>query len=237
MTRKEFINSLYKELHHYFSSKDSKAIIMDYEEYFDAGITEGKSEDELCRQCGEPKKLAMEIIGDTKAIKIRKILSSKIIKSLDKVIYHSKAIIYLLLIPLLVGVIKWFVDSGWYYWKYPDMLWNFESNLVKYNNIITEKIGPSLAANTWFMIFGSTTVIMLLIVLSLRQKTYRYLYLIAIFAGIIISMNNVRYALGQLASKERALGLILNAMKPFFIGIILSAILFIIINIRKPRVI
>ena len=60
-TKKEYLRELSRELANYFKKKDVRNIISDYEEFFDAGISEGKSEIEICGEFGDIQNLAREI--------------------------------------------------------------------------------------------------------------------------------------------------------------------------------
>lgn len=64
MTRKQYISNLRKRLCFLLPDNEISDIICDIEECFDAGINEGKSEDEICLDLGEPKTAAKEIIEE-----------------------------------------------------------------------------------------------------------------------------------------------------------------------------
>lgn len=57
MTRNDFLNALYRELL-YLSAKERQEIMQDYEEHFDAGLEQGKTQEEICRSLGDPKEIA-----------------------------------------------------------------------------------------------------------------------------------------------------------------------------------
>ena len=59
--KQEYLRELSRELKSYFKKKDVKNIILDYEEFFDAGISEGKSEVEICEDFGDVQNLARDI--------------------------------------------------------------------------------------------------------------------------------------------------------------------------------
>jgi len=60
-TKQEYLHELSGELRGYFKKKDVENIISDYNEFFDTGIAEGKSEVEICENFGDIKELAREI--------------------------------------------------------------------------------------------------------------------------------------------------------------------------------
>lgn len=64
MTRKQYISKLRKHLCFLLSDNEISDILCDIEECFDAGINEGKSEEEICLDLGEPKNAAKEIIEE-----------------------------------------------------------------------------------------------------------------------------------------------------------------------------
>lgn len=58
MSKKEFLNTLYNNLN--LKKEEKEEIMYDYEEHFDIGIKKGKSEDEIVKELGDPKKVAKQ---------------------------------------------------------------------------------------------------------------------------------------------------------------------------------
>jgi uncharacterized membrane protein len=63
MNKEMFINELNQHLEK-IPLEDRKEIIYDYEEHFDIGISEGKSEEEISNSLGNPKTIAKELLLD-----------------------------------------------------------------------------------------------------------------------------------------------------------------------------
>ncbi|GGB03960.1 DUF1700 domain-containing protein [Macrococcus hajekii] len=59
MNRKEFLNTLYQSLDG-LSPEEKHSIMLDYEEYFEDGIVDGKSEQQISAELGLPSRLAKE---------------------------------------------------------------------------------------------------------------------------------------------------------------------------------
>ena len=78
LNKKEYLRELSDELRGYFKRKDVKNIIADYNEFFDAGISEGRSEDEICEEFGDVQNLAREIAENQTDVK-RKTYNKKYI--------------------------------------------------------------------------------------------------------------------------------------------------------------
>lgn len=68
MTKKQYLNSLRNSLRFKLSSEELLDIMDDMEECFEAGITEGKSEEEICEGLGSPKAAAAELSAGRKNI-------------------------------------------------------------------------------------------------------------------------------------------------------------------------
>ncbi len=64
MTRRTYLDELMKELSKKMEITEASNIIADYEEFFQSGLAEGKSEEDLCVEFGNPTVLAREIISD-----------------------------------------------------------------------------------------------------------------------------------------------------------------------------
>ena len=63
MTKAEFLQTLERELHK-LNEHERKEILYDFEEHFAAGLAEGKTEDEIAKELGNPKMIAKEILVD-----------------------------------------------------------------------------------------------------------------------------------------------------------------------------
>lgn len=61
MNKKEFMQNLKNTLLFKYDYNEVKDILYDYEEFFTIGLSEGKSEDELCEQFGNIKKIAADL--------------------------------------------------------------------------------------------------------------------------------------------------------------------------------
>ena len=66
ITKSMYLKQLKKEMLRFTSRKEAVAVVKDYDEYFESGKLDGKTEAELCAQFGEPKALAAELLANTK---------------------------------------------------------------------------------------------------------------------------------------------------------------------------
>ena len=64
MEKAKFLYQLQKELKNDFTKSEQKEIIRDYTEYFDTGLSEGRSEQELCVEFGEPAFIVSELLNE-----------------------------------------------------------------------------------------------------------------------------------------------------------------------------
>lgn len=62
MSKKEFIKELRKNLKH-LQKEELDEIIADYEEHFEAGKADGRTEKEIAKSLGTPKKIAKHIVA------------------------------------------------------------------------------------------------------------------------------------------------------------------------------
>lgn len=69
MSKDEYLHKLNHELRKYFNEKETKVIVSDYDEYFELGAIDGKSEEDLISQFGAPEKLVAELIEDNSSIR------------------------------------------------------------------------------------------------------------------------------------------------------------------------
>ena len=63
MTKAEFLQTLERELHK-LNEHERKEILYNFEKHFAAGFEEGKTEDEIAQELGNPKMIAKEILAD-----------------------------------------------------------------------------------------------------------------------------------------------------------------------------
>lgn len=68
MTKKQYLNSLRNRLQFKLSSEELLDILGDMEECFEAGIAEGKSEEDICESLGSPKTAAAELSAGRKML-------------------------------------------------------------------------------------------------------------------------------------------------------------------------
>ncbi|MGN1106033.1 MAG: DUF1700 domain-containing protein, partial [Huintestinicola sp.] len=68
MTKKQYLNSLRNILRFRLSSEELLDIMDDMEECFEAGIAEGKSEEDICKDLGSPKAAAAELSAGRKLL-------------------------------------------------------------------------------------------------------------------------------------------------------------------------
>lgn len=64
MTKKQYIDKLQRHLCFLLPDNEISDILCDISECFDAGMNEGKSEDDICLSLGDPKDAAKEIIAE-----------------------------------------------------------------------------------------------------------------------------------------------------------------------------
>ena len=67
MNKAEFLNELNIALG-VLSQEDRAEIILDFEEHFEIGLTEGKSEEEITGALGSPQVIALEMTGGQKSV-------------------------------------------------------------------------------------------------------------------------------------------------------------------------
>ena len=67
MKKDDFLKKLKIALKNKLTKAEISEIILDYTEYFDVGIADGKTEEELIMQFGDPKIIAMELLSDKKS--------------------------------------------------------------------------------------------------------------------------------------------------------------------------
>lgn len=63
MNRKQFMAELQEALRNTMPDQDIIEILADYEEFFDAGLAEGKSEAEVAQELGDPPRIVLSLLG------------------------------------------------------------------------------------------------------------------------------------------------------------------------------
>lgn len=101
MNRIEFISKLDNSLKG-ISYEDKKEIIYDYEEHFTVGIEQGKTEDEIANDLGDPKFIAKQFRND---YFIKRAENNKSASNLMNAIFASVGVgfLNLLLLPLIIA--------------------------------------------------------------------------------------------------------------------------------------
>ncbi|MDF2538875.1 MAG: hypothetical protein K0S76_1896 [Herbinix sp.] len=125
MNKKTFMRKLAIALHWNYNSSDIEDILNDYHEFFLAGITEGKTENELCTEFGKPKEIANNIRKESIRKKagnisittlLRLILAIIIFAFLLLTFYYTNANTNMILDSIISSIIivfpLWFVLGG-----------------------------------------------------------------------------------------------------------------------------
>lgn len=68
MDRKAYLKGLEVALLESYPEKQARDILADYENFFDDGIAEGKSEETLCREFGPPEQAVRELKGESSSV-------------------------------------------------------------------------------------------------------------------------------------------------------------------------
>lgn len=64
MTREEFLEEIAENLHGKMTTNEITDILNDYNEYFDAGMREGKTEEEICSEWGSPARIVKTLLAE-----------------------------------------------------------------------------------------------------------------------------------------------------------------------------
>lgn len=64
MDKQNFLNKLHKSLRRTFTKQEIRDIIADYEGFFISGANDGKSEEEICIELGDPAAVALELMQE-----------------------------------------------------------------------------------------------------------------------------------------------------------------------------
>ena len=223
MTRKKFLKQLKTELFFHLCPHDRKSVLEDYSEYFDAALEEGKSEEEICRQLGDAKKLAKEIIGidDKKRLTGFENTVSKLDSLLGNVGF-AKAITIL---PLIIGAVLWISRRGWIFWKHIQVFWNLNADVLNSLGADAMQLGPAATGNIalFMSLFLSLGIACLL--WSKRNTTLRRIFEIPLFAGLCVSLGCIYAFLGNMDAPPM-LPHFLKTMIPLLCGAVVSVIIF-----------
>lgn len=103
MEKQDFLNKLRKALRRTFTKQEINDILADYEGFFISGMNDGKSEDKICVELGDPEVVALELM--------KELPQTKFIPSISL----SKDI----LIKVFAAILTIFVFS-YYFIIYPD---------------------------------------------------------------------------------------------------------------------
>lgn len=122
MNRKEFMKKLSQKLEWSFTLEETQDILADYEEYFDTGIQEGKSEEALCTEFGLPKQIAESLLRERprRRSQIPAVLAAVFIIVFPLIFFYNQfyphgwfanpdlsAFLYLLIPPTILLLLQW----------------------------------------------------------------------------------------------------------------------------------
>lgn len=100
MERSEFLNQLEKALKKKLPHNELNEIMEDYNEYFDTGLSEGRQEQELCAEFGEPAAIAAELLNEKRLSSMED--DRSFIRSLAKNRLHIKILSAVLFIACVI---------------------------------------------------------------------------------------------------------------------------------------
>lgn len=98
MDKQIFLEKLQNELERYFSLKDIKDILADYKGFFADGLEEGKPEEQICNELGNPVIIAKDLAAELNS---KRPYSAAVIR---RVVFAA---------ALLISVISYFIASGY----------------------------------------------------------------------------------------------------------------------------
>lgn len=64
MEKRDFLKKLHKSLRRTFTKQEIRDILTDYESFFISGANDGKSENEICTELGDPDAVALELVKE-----------------------------------------------------------------------------------------------------------------------------------------------------------------------------
>lgn len=114
MNRQAFLHRLERRLSAYFTPAETDDILAAYNKRFDAGIAEGRSEEELCARLGDPPRIVAALVGERRGRPLgRRYLFLSLFTTLllpgvalaffyDAIHFHWLSPVYAALAPLLL---------------------------------------------------------------------------------------------------------------------------------------
>ena len=231
MTKKEFLHQLKIELSFYLSSQERQAVIEDYAEYFDSALDDGKSEEEICIQLGDVKKLAEEITDNGNKKKFLWIRN--IAHKIDFICKNSRLTKIITILPAVIGLMLWIKYKGWIFWSSLGVWANL--NTVITDNITGELMyaGQSAMANINFFILAFISLSLTCLVWSNRNFSLSRIFHVPFYIGVCVSLGFVGHLLKSFSEPRLFSQSLLKAVIPLLCGMIISAILFLKLTLVK----
>jgi uncharacterized membrane protein len=231
MNKNEFLHKLKLELNFYLSSQECRTVIEDYAEYFDSALAEGRSEEEICLQLDDVKKLSKEIIFNgykKKTLWLRNI-ANKINCIFDNTLFTKS----LTLLPIAIGIALWTQNKGWIFWKFLWIWHNLSS--VAPNNITNESIlvGQSASGNIAFLTITFISLSFACLIWCKKNVSLYRMFQMPFYIGAFVSFGSMNHLLGSLMEPYLFTQSLLRATIPLFCGLIISVILFITLSWLK----
>lgn len=96
MSQEQYLKELYRKLKPYFNDKEAQVIVADYDEYFEMGLLDGKTIDELIQQFGAPDRLVAELTENSGLIRKNSLDLIKFKSTASKSVYCVLIILILL---------------------------------------------------------------------------------------------------------------------------------------------
>ena len=140
MKMDEYLRKLRRNLAFRKNRRETEEILAEYKSFFETGLKEGKSEEELCENFGTPKELALELAekGGTsffaKQIIIRLIFLFLLVW-VNLALLCAPSVNLEALLPVISGSVLWFLAGGGIN-SLPSYM---ETNRKKYKNIAVFK--------------------------------------------------------------------------------------------------
>ena len=103
MNKRDFMNELYSLLSP-IPEPERRDIMRDFEEHFSAGAEKGKSEEQLCRELGSPRQVALQFLSEEQ-LPANSANSSKVNKTLYTILTVLLIIGLVVAIPTALGCI------------------------------------------------------------------------------------------------------------------------------------
>ncbi len=214
MTKENFLYQLELELLFYLSVEDRKSVIEDYSEYFESALDEGTSEDEICKQLGDAKRLAKEIIGNGDSR--NSLWFGDLDHKMNCAFKNANFARAITLLPLIIGLAFWIKNRGWIFWRY---LWIWgDMNVDKLSKVGDEVsyLGPAAVGNIMLLLFVFISLGSACIIWSSRKSSLSRLFQMPFYVGSCITLSNINGFLRSFAEPPLSPHL-LRAMIPFFL--------------------